>query len=529
MFQLRDYQKPIADKVFNYMRQHKGKHPLVALPTGSGKTVVLADVIRKAIINWPETHILVLSHVQEILEQDYRSITHHLSGTNIDVGLYSAGLGKRERRQVTIAGIQSIYKHGDMFRDVKLVIVDECHLIPPADNSMYRTLFSTLNDPRYFGLTATPFRLGSGLIYGGKDTIFDNLIIDYTSADKFVKLIEDGYLCRLKTQSTSTRLVTTNISTRGGDFDKSEMSNEFNVQAITEAACDEIVKAGSEYKKWLIFAIDIKHAESIAETLIQRGINTMVVHSKMEFDRTKIINMYKEGHFRAMVNVNVLTTGFDDPSIDLIALLRPTKSPVVHVQTIGRGLRIAPGKDHCLILDFAGNTARLGPINDIRIRPTRKGQDPDSVGEPPTKECPQCGAVLPIVVRKCEWCGYDFPIRTALETRAYSGPIIDETKSKEPQWFKVSDIEYHRHSKRNKPDMVKVSYFVGMRYFNEYICLNHTGFARNVAKNWVKFRGGDADNTDDLLRQAHTLKCPSKIKVDLRGNYPVIVDASFDQ
>jgi len=532
MFELRPYQKPIAANVFNYMRQHPNKHPLVALPTGSGKTVVMADIIHKAITNWPQTKILVLSHVKEILEQDYGALSFHLSALSDKIGINSASIGRRENKQITIAGIQSVYKYGSAFSDVNLVIVDECHLIPPDSDSMYRTFFASLDHPRYFGLTATPFRLSSGLIYGDSDdTIFDDIVVDYTSSNKFVSLIKQGYLCRLKTQATSTRLDTINIGTRGGDFDTAQMSDEFNIKEITTAACKEIIAAGKNYKKWLIFAIDIKHAESIAETLIRLGIKTMVVHSKMDFDRSTIIKLYKEGHFRALVNVNVLTTGFDDPEIDLIALLRPTKSPVIHVQTIGRGLRIAEGKDHCLVLDFAGNTARLGPINDIRVRKMRKGKDPNGEGEAPTKECPNCGVIVPIQTRTCEWCGYEFPRPTALSTKAYKGEIIkeDDGADKRGKWYNVQDITYHLHQKSNRPDMVKVSYYVGMRYFNEYVTLDHTGYARHASLHWVKVRNGTARTTAELLQECPRLRKPSEIKVDTRGKYPSIIDVRFDQ
>lgn len=532
MFELRPYQKPIASTVFNYMRQHPNKHPLVALPTGSGKTVVMADIIHQSVTKWPRTKVLVLSHVKEILEQDYRAIKFHIPRFADKIGVNSASIGKREFSQITVAGIQSVYRNGEKFRDVNLIIIDECHLIPPDNDSMYRMFFASMDKPRYLGLTATPFRLGSGLIYGDTDdTIFDDLVVDYTTTNRFVSLIKQGYLCRLRTQSTKTRLNTVNIGTRGGDFDTSQMSDEFNIKAITTAACKEIVAAGQDYKKWLIFAIDIKHAEAIAETLIKLGVPSMVVHSKMDFDRSTIINMYKQGYFRALVNVNVLTTGFDDPEIDLIALLRPTKSPVMHVQTIGRGLRIAEGKDHCLVLDFAGNTARLGPINDIRVRKIRKGKDPNEEGEAPTKECPNCGAILPIHVRTCEWCKYEFPRKTALSTSAYKGEVIKEGNDPKERgkWYKVHDVSHYRHLKRNMPDMVKVSYYVGMRYFNEYVTLDHTGYARHASLHWVKVRNGTSRTTEQLMDEFPRLKKPSEIKVDTRGRYPRIIDVRFDQ
>src|SRR5210317_726018 len=304
MFDLRPYQEPISKLVFDYFRANPGKHPLVALPTGAGKTVVLADLIHTAVKKWPGTKILVLSHVKEILEQNYASIKTH---TGLDVGLHSASLGEREVKDVTVAGIQSVYRNSEAFADYQLIIIDEAHLIPPGENSMYRKFFDGLEKPRYFGLTATPYRLGGGYIYGQDNSIFDDLILDMTSREQFNGLIDDGYLCNLKTSVTDLELDTKGVATTAGDFDNKQMSNKFDVTGITNLAVKEIIRAGEKYKKWLIFAIDIAHAEHIAQELNDYGVPTMVVHSKMEFDRATVIRHYKLGTFRAIVNVNVLT------------------------------------------------------------------------------------------------------------------------------------------------------------------------------------------------------------------------------
>jgi len=518
MFDLRPYQEPIAQKVFDYMSKNKGKHPLVACPTGSGKTVIASDIIEKALRKWPKTHILVISHVQEILDQDYKSISFH---TKRDVGLYSAGLGKRQIHQITVAGIQSIYRTPELFKAYKLIIIDECHLIPPGKNTMYRKFFAGLDNPRYLGLTATPFRLGSGYIYGEEDSLFHDLVYDLTEMHKFNKLIADGYLCNLKTQATDIELDTDNIHMMGGDFDKKEMSKQFDVKHITNKAVQEIITKGKDYKKWLIFAIDIEHAEHIAEELSKNGIPTMVIHSKMEFDRRVVIDSYKSGIFKCMVNVNVLTTGFDDPEIDLIALLRPTKSPVVHVQTIGRGLRIAPNKDHCLILDFAGNTERLGPINDVHVRKPGKAK---KGGDPITKKCPECNTVHHPSVKICDYCGYKFEFKTALTAHSGSLEVIAK---KTNGWFKVSDVVYSLHEKANSPDMVKVTYQCGLRQFKEYVCIEHKGYAGHKARHWAQYRGVEAESAAQLIKDSQDLKSPNRIQVDTHNKYPVITDFSF--
>lgn len=518
MFELRPYQEPIADKVFTYLINNPDNHPLVAAPTGSGKTVILSDLILKALQRWPQTHILILSHVREILTQDYDSIIFH---TKLDVGVYSVGLGKRELKQVTVAGIQSVFRKPELFKKYKLIIIDECHLIPPGSSTMYRKFFAGLDHPRYFGLTATPFRLGQGYIYGEPNSIFTDLIYDLTSKEAFNKLVKDGYLCKLKTQATDMEMDTEGVKTIAGDFDNKQLSIKFDVMSITKMAIQEIIKTGANYKKWLIFAIDIEHAENIAEELSNYDISTMVIHSKMEFDRATVINHYKSGTFRCIVNVNVLTTGFDDPEIDLIALLRPTKSPVVHIQTIGRGLRISEGKDHCLILDFAGNTERLGPINDITIRKKGKGKK----GEPITKRCPSCDTIHHPSVKICEFCGHVFQFKTLLQGISGTAEVV---ATKEPTWMKVSDVTYKVHKKVNSPDMVRVSYVCGLRVFNEYVCVEHKGYAGHKARHWLDYRGmTDAHTAVEVVDRDVEILKPFKIRIDMKGKYPNIIDYSF--
>ena len=428
MFELRPYQLPICDRVFNYIKNNPGKHPLVALPTGAGKTVVLAEIIKESLRRNPNGHVLVLSHVKEILEQNVEAIESHISQK---VGVYSAGLDSKEIEQVTVASIQSAYNKPELFQKFKLVIIDECHLIPMDDNTMYRKFFNQLNNPSYCGLTATPFRLGSGYIYGEEDTIFDDMVYDLTSMENFNKLVEDGYLCPLRTKATNNEFDVTGIKTVGGDFDLKGMSNAFDRDGITKSCIKEIIKAGTNYKKWLIFAIDIDHAEHIAEALIRSGIPTGIVHSRMDFDRDKMIRDFKDGVYKAIVNVNVLTTGFNDPEIDLIAMLRPTKSPIIHVQTIGRGLRIADGKDHCLILDFSGNTERLGPINDVHVYKKRKST---GEGEAITKRCPACDCIHHPSVKICDNCGHKFEFKSGLNINSTAAEIIASTRI---NWFEI--------------------------------------------------------------------------------------------
>ncbi|MEE8382678.1 MAG: DEAD/DEAH box helicase [Thermodesulfobacteriota bacterium] len=521
---LRPYQIEAEKKVFDYLHRHPDRHPCVGMPTGSGKTIVIADIVEKTIKKWPTTNVLILSHVKEILKQNYDTIADH---TLLQVGMFSSGLKSKQIEQVTIAGIQSVWKHPEYFSKFKFVIIDEAHLIPYKDTGMYRSFFRGLDDPRYLGLTATPYRLGGGYIYSREDdTLFDNMVYDLTYMEAFNKLIEDGYLCKLRTKKTKLTFDTKGLHTSMGDFKNNEMSERFDQEKITDLAITEVLEAGKDYKKWLIFAIDIAHAEHITERLIQGGAKASIVHSKMkEGQRDKIIGMYKDGSLRAIVNVNILTTGFDSPDIDLIVLLRPTHSPVFHVQSIGRGLRISAGKSHCLVLDFAGNTERLGSINDVRVHKKRKT---DKTGDPITKRCPSCDMIHHPTVKVCDNCGHEFEFKTLLQYGSTGKAVIATTKK---SWWDVSDITYSLHTKKNSPTSVKVSYVCGIRRFSEWICVEHTGWAKSKADHWVKRRMTGSifpDTAVQLMEISNQLETPVSIEVDERGKYPSVVGVKFE-
>lgn len=514
MIKLRDYQKKAVEAPFEYWKKTPNGHPVIGAPTGAGKSFIIAGLIQHTLRKWKSVNILVISHTKEIVSQDAKAIE---TLTRRKVGVFSAGLGRKEKEQITVAGIQSIYKRAKDFENYKFIIVDECHAIPMEGNGMYRQFLNGCSGAKYLGLSATLFRLGGGYVYGD-DKLFTGIAYDLTSKEKFNALIKNGYLSKLKTIATQIEFDTKRIKTQNGDFKVSDMSDRFDRTPITDGAIKEIIKHGQEHKKWLIFAIDIEHAEHIAETLIRNGIMANVVHSEMEEDRDSVIRKFKNGVYRALINVNILTTGFDDPEIDLIALLRPTKSPVLHVQMIGRGLRIAPDKKYCLVLDFGGNTDRLGPIDNVHVAIKQKGKG----GEPITKTCPECSAIHHPAVRKCEFCGHKFEFKHGLQDSSGKSVVTNSGR-----WYDVTNVSYFISEKPNRPDSLVVLYQCGLRQFKEWVNLDHSGYASHLARHWIKYRGGGADNVKDAYDESYNLAKPKRIKVSEGGRYPVLHDYSF--
>lgn len=514
----RAYQTECVSKLLEYINKNPGKHPVLALPTGSGKSYIIALIIQMLLEKRKDVRILILTHSKEIITQNSAEIEAILGNK---IAVYSAGIGRKEIGKITIASIQSAHRKWPDFENFHYAIIDECHAISNDEFSTYRKLLGQMKKARYIGLTATPYRLGTGLIYGQENTLFDDLAYDLTSMDNFNKLVEDGYLCKLRTKPSKNEFDadSDSIRTVAGDFDLKQLSIAYDRDALTNSCVDELIREGKNYKKWLIFAIDIDHAEHIAETLIRKGVKATVVHSQMELDRDVIISKFKVGEYRAIVNVNVLTTGFNDPEIDLIAMMRPTKSPVLHVQAIGRGLRVAPGKKHCLILDFAGNTDRLGPINDVRVVKKSKSKEG---GDPITKRCPDCDAIHHPTVKVCEWCGHKFKFKVGLEMKASSTEVVAAQKQ---HWFRVEKVLYSKHEKVNRPPSLKVTYLCGIRSFKEFVHPEHPGYPGHRGLHWLKFRGSAAKTVDEALKSS--FKEPARIRIDTSGKYPVVVDYSF--
>ena len=472
---------------------------IAVLPTGAGKTLTLTTFVQQF-----KGKILILSHVREIVEQNFMSLVACVD----DVGLYSAGLGMKHIDRITVGGIQSVYPNLKKFKDVDLVIIDECHLV--SESGMYNTTLKTIGC-RYIGLTATPYRLKEGYLH--HSGIFDSICYE-APVDK---LTEQGYLSPLKTYgSTDNEFDTSSLKTVAGDYSMSDMSLAFDRETISRQICSQLLKYKDKYKHWLLFCIDIKHAENVAAILNELGVMAEAVHS--DSPRDQALEDFKSGKIQAVTNVNILTVGFDFPAIDMIVILRPTKSPVLHVQALGRGMRTWPGKDHCLVKDYSGNIGRLGMVENLRLsfegraKGTGKGQSPF------LKTCPECDLIQHPSIRVCE-CGHKFQFQHHLNTTAH-------VEQKEV-WYEVKNVMYNIHHKAGSPNSLKVSYICGTRVFSEWVLIGHTGFARHKAKHWVNRRWQSnepaPDNLIELYKNSNKLWRPSKIKVEEQGKYPKIL------
>jgi DNA repair protein RadD len=325
------------------------------------------------------------------------------------------------------------------------------YLIPRASDTMYRRFLDTLAriNPqlKVIGFTATPYRLDSGLLHQGDERLF-------TVRD----LIDQGYLSPLVSKATRVELDVGGVGSRGGEFIAGQLQAAVDRDSITQAAIDEVIAYGEGRRSWLLFCSGIAHATHIAEAVRARGVSCATIFGDTPAaERDRIIAAFKRGEIRALASMGVLTTGFNAPAVDLIAMLRPTKSAGLYVQMAGRGTRLAPGKNNCLVLDFAGNVARHGPVDAVTPRAPTDGD-----GAAPTKICPDCDSILAAAARQCPDCGHWFsPPEVKVAATASTLAILSSVR---PQWVTVSAVSYARHEKPGKPPSLSAQAPAGLSH-----------------------------------------------------------------
>lgn len=525
--QLRDYQIAAVDACWEYISNAAG-NPCISLPTGAGKSLVLAQLAHDAATKWGG-RVIILAHVKELLEQN-RDKLKALS-PDLDIGVYSAGLNRRDRKaQVLIAGIQSVYSKACDFDPFDAIIVDECHLLPPDGEGMYRRFLSDCKiispHVRLIGLTATEYRTSTGWLCGP-----DNLLNDICYRIGVKELILQGWLSKLISQEPIKTDVT-KLHIRGGEFITDEATAL--MESVIAPACGEILARTESRRSVLVFCQSVDHAIRVKETINSVCLCRveLITGGTPAKQRAEILRDFKAGTIKYLVNVNVLTTGFDAPNVDCVCLLRPTASPGLYYQMVGRGFRLHPGKENCLVLDFGGNVRRHGPVDQIEPKPH---QSKDKDGNAPTKTCPNCDCVIHAAYTICPNCQHEFPATEVTHDRnADNAPITSlETVRTD---YDVIDVAYnfHRPKDINKPPSMRVDYRVNnIKWFSEWICFEHEGYAGNKAALWWKARSPDRvpATVEDAIAMANngSLAMTEQITVQERSGekFPRIVKAKL--
>jgi DNA repair protein RadD len=519
---LRDYQERAINDLYSWFEKNPKGNPCLVLPTGSGKSHIIAALCKNALQIYPETRILMLTHVKELIEQNAEKMLQHWPGA--PMGIFSASLRRKDLEEpITFAGIQSIRSRAVEIGHIDLAIIDECHLVSHKDEGGYRKLLRELTDInprlRVIGLTATPYRLGHGLITD-EPALF-HALLEPVSIEE---LVFKGHLASLRSKITKAKLDVSGVHKRGGEFIESELQAAVDKKLTNEAVVREVIERAGDRKAWLFFCTGVDHAKHMAETLQASGVTAeCVTGDTPRRQREDILSNFKAGKIRALTNANVLTTGFDYPDIDLIAMVRPTMSASLYVQMAGRGMRPKSHIDHCLVLDFAGVVETHGPITAVRP-PKKKG---DGSGEAPVKVCENCGELCHPTAKVCPHCGNPFPLPEPKQWKLADVDIM----GMEGVEMGVTSWRWRKHTSRTSgKDMLAVTYYGSLSdpSVTEYLTVGYDGYAGQKAlrqlcamaeRAGIKEGGLAVNSLEEIVNNMNETRHPSSIEYRMDGKF----------
>lgn len=571
-FTLRPYQQEAVDATLAYFRQHTTP-AVIVLPTGAGKSLVIAELARLA-----RGRVLVLAHVKELVEQNHAK--YCALGGQADI--FAAGLKQRDSASKVVFGsVQSVARHLDAFDDAfSLLIIDECHRISDAKDSQYPLIIRHLQQRqprlRLLGLTATPYRLGKGWIYryhyhgmvrGEENCLFRDCIYELPLR----YMIRNGFL--VPPERLDMPVVQYDFSQldarANGLFSETELNRELKrQQRVTPLIVRQIVEYALSRRGVMIFAATVEHAHEIT-SLLPAGEAALISAETPAPQRDALIQAFKQQQLRYLVNVSVLTTGFDAPHVDVIAILRPTESVSLYQQIVGRGLRLFTGKTDCLILDYAGNPFDLYTPEVGEQKPGRdnqpvqvfcpqcgfanlfwgkctddgtviehygrrcQGLQEDDQGHRQQcdyrfrfKSCPHCGAENDIAARRCQQCQSilvdpDDMLKAALKLKdalvlRCSGMTLSAGTDAKGEWLKIT---YHDEDGAEVSERFRL-HTPGQRYAFTHLFLRVHQRAPGTPFDW--------QCADDVIAQRARLRAPDFVVARLQGQFWQVREKIFD-
>lgn len=576
MYTLRPYQKQAVENTIGFFKK-KRDPAVVVLPTGAGKSLVIAELARIA-----KGRVLVLAHVKELVEQNHAKYESY----DLKAGIYSAGLNQKDTDDKVIFGsIQSVARaKKSFFKNFNLLIIDECHRVNSEDDTQYATVIKLLRDNNpdicILGLTATPYRLGMGWIYEFnfqgevkseekrffKQCVFE-LPLEYMIKNKFLTQ-------PVKIDIPVTCYDFSELTESGKMYTTSQVEELLKQQKrLTPLIIKNVVDITENYhrKGVMIFSSTVKHAEEIMEHLPE-GEAKLIIGDTDDSERDRVIEEFKEKKFKYLVNVSVLTTGFDAPHVDVIAILRPTESVSLYQQIIGRGLRLDEGKKDCFILDYTG----MG--HDI-YSPEISDKRPGKETVPVLVECPKCGFdntfwglqtddgdLVEHYGRKCRYaeqdpetlkivkCGYRFRFKlcnkcgtendvTARECESCQAVLIDaDSKLKQAKLSKNAhvitpdSIKMEERHDKNGNSFLDIKYFdYDAKYFSEIHYLNNPTSMKKFNINFLRSHLKRPElhehfqSVDDVLKYQKLLRMPKFVIARKADKYWKITEKIFTE
>lgn len=576
MYTLRSYQQEAVDRTLQYFRKQRSP-AVITLPTGAGKSLVIAELAKVA-----KGRVLVLAHVKELVEQNHLKYESY----GLNAGIYSAGLNQKDSTQKVIFGsIQSVAKANEaFFNDFTLLVIDECHRVSMEPESQYAKVIQQLKEknPRIciLGLTATPYRLGHGWIYNyalrgemktEEPRFFKHCIYELP----LQYMIRNRYLTPpVKVNIPVTAYDFSALIEEGHAYTMAQLEKVLQQQRrLTPLIIENIIDITESDRRQgvMIFSATVKHAEEIMQYLPAEQAR-LILGSTETHERDQIVQSFKDKTFKYLVNVSVLTTGFDAPHVDVIAILRPTESVSLYQQIIGRGLRLETDKKDCLVLDYTGMGHSIfspevgekkaasesvavevpcpecGFVNDFWGivddggnllehfgRKCRGGQvDPNSYAFSPCgyrfrfKVCEQCGAQNDIAARDCGHC------RCAL--------IDPDVKLKQARLSKDAHVLtpdsmqlLERADKKGTPYLQVKYYDFGAQFLSEMHYLNNENSLKKFSINFLRSHLRRPEqplklrSIEDVMEIQSQLRMPAFVIARKQGKFWKITEKIFSE
>ena len=506
----------------------RGMHrPLVEAPCAWGKSVLIA-MLALALVRrgW---RVLILAHRHELLEQNTGALLR-LDPT-ADVGVCSASLhSDRVDAAIVVGGTATVYRRLARLGRIDAVLLDEAHLLGPGSTSMLATILKSLGDPPLIGFTATPYRTDSGPLVSAE--LFDKLVWRMG----IIEAIDAGLLVPLITKSPKIgRIDTAHVPIERGEFQQRPLEQAALAGTVTRDAVRRTLEVADEENRqaMLFFAIGIAHCSAIGEELRERSVSHAVITGETPTEeRAEAIARFRAGELRALVNCNVLTTGFDARNIDCIAFMRPTVSPVLWTQSCGRGMRTWPGKIDCRLLDFGGNVLRHGPINAIKLRPQGARHDAQAAADR-VRICPRCDEVNAVTAMTCTSCGMVLiKPRVSTITTIESTALAIDAEAERPRWVRVTMMRGGIHEKPGRPPSFRLRYSTEEGWVSEFLALEHEkqGARWYAGKSWTRLSRMPGVAPPATARDAYQrfiggeLREPQRLRIERDGEWWRVLD-----
>lgn len=377
--QLRPYQDEATQAAIAALG--KGINPVLQLATGTGKSLIIAAIA--SLYRAAGKNTWVLTHVQQLVKQNAATYTRY---SELEPAIVCAGLNRKDvDGDVTFGTIQSMMGVLAEMRAPDLIIIDEAHRVPhnEGEPTLYESILRRYPAAQRVAMTATPWRMDNGIIYGDGDQFwFDRLAYNYPVP----RAVHDGWLCPLVGVETAFQLNLDNVSV-SGDFVQTEV-DEMLMEDWLESMAESLLTLAGNRKHLAVYCPTITAAVRAADTIAYvTSWSTEVMAGNMKgTERDDIMNRFLSSASRVLCSVDMITTGFDFPALDCIVCLRPTLSSSLWVQIQGRGTRLHDSKKNCLVLDFVGNLQRLGGVDMYeKFYRERLDAEPEELTAVPTK------------------------------------------------------------------------------------------------------------------------------------------------